>query len=157
MSSSISPSDEHSTVRGLWKFKDETFFAIAAVLILIGSLFLLVGVWLFFDPDETDNIGAGLCGVFFSVLFFFLPALLLVKKGKAYKKKQQTLEKLAEYLKVVKHGSTQDIATAIQKSEMEAVLLIKEALEKGLISGYFTEENGQQVFYVTEFSFHPYR
>gem|GEM_PF-4506981 len=131
-------------------------FIIGIVLLLISAIFLFGGIYVLTKPDP-DRYTMSFCFFFMAVVFFLVPAIFFFKKGVDYRRRQADMEKVVEYLRVVRRAPVRSIAESIDKSEMETVLLLKEAMDRGLVSGQFSGEGDETEFQITDFHPPPYK
>ncbi len=132
----------------LWKFKDEAYLTIGVIVLIIGALFVLASIVLAMEDFET-----GVCGVGLFSAIFLLPAGFLIRHGLKVRKNQEKLEKIKTYLETNNRIKISRLAEVIGESELETVSILDEGMEKGLIQGTYEEEDGDQYFVYTEYSY----
>lgn len=132
----------------LWKTKDEVYLAVGIILLIIGALFDLVSILILLEDVEI-----GIVALFIFTLIFVLPALILIKHGLKVRRKQDKLEKLKTYLERNKRIKVSRLARVISENELDTVSLLEEAMDKDLFQGTYDEEDGEQYFVYTDYSY----
>ncbi|MEF8874279.1 MAG: hypothetical protein V5A88_06365 [Candidatus Thermoplasmatota archaeon] len=133
---------------GIWKFKDEAYLTVGVILLVIGALFVLGSVVL-----TMEDPGLGMFGIGFSTVCFLLPAGFLIRHGLKVRKNQEKLEKIKTYLETNNRIKISKLAEVIGETELETVSILDEGMEKDLIQGSYEEDEGEQYFVYTEYSY----
>ncbi|MFO7990818.1 MAG: hypothetical protein R6U61_00810 [Thermoplasmata archaeon] len=132
----------------LWKAKDEIYLTVGIILLIIGALFDLVSILIMLEDIEI-----GAVALFIFTLIFVLPALVLIRHGLNVREKQDKLEKLKVYLERNKRIRVSRLAQVISENELDTVSLLEEAMDKDLFQGTYDEEDGEQYFVFTDYSY----
>ncbi len=120
---------------GLWKIKDEVSLTVGAVLSLIGLIFLIVGIAATRSSEDARVGASWWLATFFCTGIFLVPAILLLRQGIIWRRRQKKLEDLAVFVKIRGQVTLEELAKAIQQNQVEALLQLQECREKGLIKG----------------------
>ena len=134
----------------LWKWKDEALIIMGTGVLLFGLMFLAVAIILLFSNYGPER-ESGVCALIFTIVIFMCPSALLFRKGLRLRKRQKEMEDLAEYLRTMGTVSMSHLSRALGRNEVDAVMLLREAMEKGLVQGYFSEEGEESQFVVMDY------
>ncbi len=137
-------------MKQLWRWKDNIALYLG-ILFLLSYLFIagmaLVHISGAIPPDESSSLGPqsgytilGACAftnLIPSIIFFYIYARA--------KKKETELITISAYLKTLRRIGMADVAKRMGKPEHEAYQLLTEAIDKGIIQGFFDRTTGEFV------------
>lgn len=118
----------------LWKIKDEVTLTIGGILLAIGIIFAFGFIALTQDA-EYENRDSAWLGIPICAGPILVPALLLIRRGIYWRRRQRELEGLAAFIKTLNQVTIEELAQACGHTQVEAMARLKECREKGLVKG----------------------